>query len=619
MTVEKTELANNVLMITLSGRLDVGTTQIMRNEISSIPEKIERVILDIRDLSYISSAGLREVLICRKKYPGDRMKVINASSQVFEIFETTGFDSLVPVHKATKEATYVNLSFEKFLDKKVSESGEKIVLRDHERSYTYLDIEKGAQIIANDLHNIGVTKGSHVGICGANSARWIMTFFAVQKLEAMAMLINPAVRSEELIVITDIGDIRFLCCGDMAAVEDIEGAVASCPKVEKVYRFGSGYDVYERFGEYDAVSGLYKSALQPDDPALVIFTSGSTGRPKGVLLSSYNVLNAASANSKDQTLSETDRTCLILPLFHIFGLVAGLFASLIADATLVIPKDIRTDTLLSVISENRCTFFHSVPTMLIALMKNKNFDPLYLRTLRGTIISGAAATKAQIEMFQEALPNDNFFASYGLSEMAPVSITPYGDSHEHVTTTVGKPVNNIDIKIVDRATEKECEPGVSGEILVQGFNLMVGYYKVPLEDQAIDEEGWLHTGDIGFIDEDGYLHLSGRIKELIIRGGENIMPAEVENAISSLKTVHSVKVIGVPSEFFGEEVAACIIPEQGIEFDEEDMRQRLSEHLAKFKIPAYYVLYDEFPVLGTGKIDAVALKADALKRLGKDV
>ena len=347
----------------------------------------------------------------------------------------------------------------------------------------------------------------------------------------------------------------------------------------------------------------------------MIFTSGSTGVPKGVLLSAYNIINAAVSNCKDQTLVETDKTCMILPLFHIFGLVAGLFANAIAGSVVYIPKDIRTDTLLELMAKEKCTVFHSVPTMLIALLNNSKFDPAKFSSLRCTIISGAAATKSQIEMFQRKLPNDRFISSYGLSEMAPVSITPYGDTDEHVINTVGKPVDNISIKIWDLETKQDCPVGESGEILVQGFNLMIGYYKVPIEEQSIDEDGWLHTGDLGFLDEDGYLHLSGRLKELIIRGGENIMPLEVEAAISGFDIVDNVKVIGIPSEFFGEEVAACLKLKDRTQFDEEQFRNDLSQKLAKFKVPSSFFVYDEFPMLGSGKIDVPKLKEDVLKQL----
>ena len=208
--------------------------------------------------------------------------------------------------------------------------------------------------------------------------------------------------------------------------------------------------------------------------------------------------------------------------------------------------------------------------------------------------------------------------AYGLSEMAPVSVTLYDDTEEHILHTVGKQVENISIKIIDPGSGRECAPGEPGEILVQGFNLMTGYYKVPISDQAIDDKGYLHTGDMGFLDEDGYLTLSGRYKELIIRGGENIMPSEVEAAVSELDIIDNVKVIGVPSDFFGEEVCACIKLKQGASFDETAVKEELLKRIAKYKVPSHFVLYDEFPMLGSGKIDGVTLKADALKKLTKN-
>lgn len=334
-----------------------------------------------------------------------------------------------------------------------------------------------------------------------------------------------------------------------------------------------------------------------------------------MLLSSYNILNAAAGNCVDQTLTPEDRTCLILPMFHIFGLVAGLFANMMANATIFLPPDIRTGTLLELISSEKCTVFHSVPTMLIALMNNKDFQPEKLASLRCTIISGSAATVAQIEAFRKAMPENHFLASYGLSEMAPVSITNYNDTAEHVLHTVGRPVKNIEIRILNRETGGECAAGQEGEILVQGFNLMVGYYKVPMENQSIDENGWLHTGDLGCLDEDGYLCLSGRLKELIIRGGENIMPGEVEMAVSRLPYVNNVKVLGIPSEFFGEEVAACVILKEGASLDEKTAREELSASLARYKIPSVFFVFESFPMFSTGKIDGVSLKKMVLDRI----
>ena len=205
--------------------------------------------------------------------------------------------------------------------------------------------------------------------------------------------------------------------------------------------------------------------------------------------------------------------------------------------------------------------------------------------------------------------------AYGLSEMAPVSVTLYGDSMEHILHTVGKPVENIRIKIIDRETGRTLETGESGEILVQGFNLMTGYYKLPIDDQAIDDEGWLHTGDMGYLTEDGYLCLSGRYKELIIRGGENIMPAEVESAVTEIDDVVGAKVIGIPSDFFGEEVCACVTLREGSVFDEEKAKAFLADKLAKYKIPRYFLIFDVFPSLGSGKVDTVSLRQEALVRI----
>ena len=621
MIIERTQTENGITL-SISGRIDTTTSPELREEIAKVPDDTARLVLDFKDVAYISSAGLREILICRKRFPEDRMLVTNVSSEVNEIFEVTGFDSLIPLSLASGDvATYVNLSFASFLERKVQENGDKVtIVAAGGTGFTWNDIDIASQIIASDLSKAGVTKGTHVGICALNSINWVLTFYAVQKLGGIALLINPGQRAEEIARVAKIGGITHLCYGEMPEMKDEESFLAEirntpdCP-LKEYYSIRNDKDIRKRFEEYDAIADKFRQSIEADDPCAMIFTSGSTGVPKGVLLSAYNILNAASANYKDQTLNEDDKTCLILPLFHIFGLVAGLFANAMAGSVIYIPKDIRTDTLLELMAKEKCTIFHSVPTMLIALMNNKNFEPEKFSSLRCTIISGAAATQAQIEMFQKKLPNDHFLASYGLSEMAPVSITPYGDTDEHVLHTVGKPVANINIKIQNMETKEDCAVGESGEILVQGFNLMIGYYKVPLDQQSIDDEGWLHTGDIGCLDEEGYLRLSGRLKELIIRGGENIMPGEVEAAISELEIVDNVKVFGVPSEFFGEEVGACIKLKDGAAFDEESMKAELKKRLAKFKIPAYFVIYDEFPMLGTGKIDGVALKADAIRRI----
>ena len=616
-------ISENVVTLKVSGRLDTETSSQFREEMKQIPQNAEKLIFDFTNVNYVSSAGLRELLVCRKQYPGDRMTIINVQENVYEVFEMTGFDAIIPVEIAKDhDAAYMTLSFKSFLEKKVQTESGRVVVKTDTDSYTWSDIDKCSQLVADDLAKLGVKKGTHVGLISANSINWIITFFAIQKLGAMAMLFNFGLFPHETAKVASIADVTHLCYGEMPAAQDEEAFLnevknAEGSTVKFTYSIKKSIDLKQRYDEYESMKDKFGQTVDADTPCTVIFTSGSTGNPKGVVLSSYNILNAAVSSRKNQTLNSSDRNCLILPMFHIFGLVAGLFANFLADSLICLPKDIRTDTLLNLIEKERCTIFHSVPTMMIALVNNKSFDPSRCSTLRCTILSGAAATVSQIQMFREKLPNEHFISSYGLSEMAPVSASDYGDTDEHLLYTVGKPFPNIEIKIQDYVTKKECRLREQGEILVQGYNLMMGYYKLSPDDQSIDEDGWLHTGDLGYLTEEGYLCLSGRLKELIIRGGENIMPGEVESVISSLDGVNMVKVFGVPSDFFGEEVGACIKMQEGFAFDEEKIRSELSQKLAKFKIPAYFVEYKDFPLLGSGKIDTVTLKKDILSRLSK--
>ena len=621
MRIDRSDSADKITTIRAAGRLDTVTSPEFRAVVADVPQDVTRIVIDLADLDYISSAGLRELLICRKRFPDDRMLVENVRPEVLSVLETTGMDSILPIKTGSSDdRDYTGVSFAGFLEKKVKTSPDSVAVNYKDLPYTWADIDIGSDIMAQDLAALGVGKGTHVAVCGVNSINWIMMFFAIHKLGALAMLINPGQRAPEIARTAVIGDAVAVCCGDLAVSEDADLIMDECARipesrVSKYYYFGNSEDILGRAAKAGEIKKVVGIRTEADDPCVMIFTSGSTGRPKGVLLSSYNILNAAVNSSVDQHLTSDDRTCLILPLFHIFGLVAGLMANAIADSLICIPADIRTSTLLDVIESRQCTVFHSVPTMLIALMNNRDFAPERLSSIRCTIISACAATEAQIREFKRIMPENHFLSSYGLSEMAPVSITEYDDTEDHVLHTVGRPVKNIRIGIFDPVTGEECPTGIKGEIYVQGYNQMMGYYKISLEDQSIDEEGWLHTGDLGYLNEDGYLCLAGRIKELIIRAGENIMPVDVEKAVAESDCIESVKVVGVPSEFFGEEVCACIVLKEGAVFDEDTMRRELEPRIARYKIPSYFLIYDSLPVLGSGKTDTVSLRADAAKRV----
>ena len=616
MNVKVIDANPNATCIEVAGRIDSNNYNELQEIIDGLTLTKEELVFDFRDVSYISSAGLRVMLSACRKMKDAVVRVINVSELVADIFRTTGFDSLLHVEQGTEDAaTYISHSFKEILGMKNEKSGDVLFVSHGGNDYCWSDIEKCAQIVANDLFKAGVKKGSHVGICSANSANWIITFMAVQKLGAIACLLNFNYGAAEIADVSEVGDITHLCYGEIVGMEDTEAFLeeirnAENNQIEHFYNIQSSISFKDRLDEYEALRGMFDIKVEADDACVMIYTSGSTGKPKGVLLSAYNILNASAAMSNEIRINENDKLCLILPLFHILGMTAGLFCNALKNASIVIPENIRTGTILSVVEHSGCTLLHSVPTMMLAIMNNKDFDPEKVHTIRCTILAGAPATESQIMLMREKFRNTHFVCAYGLSEMAPVSMTKYEDTIEHITHTVGLPVSNIRINVVNTTTGEVCAAGEVGEIVIEGFNLMSCYYKAALDKQAIDDSGWLHTGDLGFLDENGYLHLTGRIKELIIRGGENIMPSEIEKAIALFPDVADVKVQGVPDDFFGETVGASIVMKDGKPLDEEALRTFLKQRLAKYKIPAYIFRYDAFPVLSNGKIDAVGLKKD---------
>lgn len=578
MTIEKWDDLKGGVTLCLGGRIDTNNSGQLRQAVADVPLSA-RLTLDFRNVPYISSSGLRELLVCRKRFPDEHLKLVNVAPEVMDIFETTGFSDMLPIETGGADlSTYISLSFKALLARRVGDMGDRTALKCARADYTWRDIDRASQIIANDLSAVEIGR-----VCA-------------------------------------IGDVDVLCCGEIPAMVnavDFYDAVRSAEgcRVREFYSIRNSVDYSRRFGECEALRGKFEQAVDADAPCVVIFTSGSTGRPKGVILSAYNLLNASAVQARMQRVTDADRNLVIVPLFHILGLAVCLLPCAMLGAALVIPDDIRTGTLIRVMAKERCTLMHSVPTMILALLNNPDFDPAAFSCLRCTCLAGASATEAQLRLFRQRLPNDHFVIAYGLSEMAPVSQTLYDDTDDHILRTVGKPVENIRIRIVDRETGLDCPIGAPGEIWVQGFNLMTGYYKLPLKDQAIDGESWLHTGDMGALDVEGYLTLLGRYKELIIRGGENIMPGEVEAAVAALPGVDEVKVVSVPSDFFGEEVAACVRLSEGAEWDEDAARGTLKATLAKYKLPRWFILCECFPTLANGKIDVAALKAEAIRRV----
>ncbi len=615
-------ISDRVAKVEVEGRLDVNSAPLFHENMAAIDlDLIDKVEMDLSGVGYVSSVGLREFIILKKKLGEKTLRLEKVNPLVDEIFRTTGFDTILDYSVFDPKTDYSHMSFKGFLAHKAKNGPDKEILYSEGASYNWQEIDKCSHIIANDLAKLGVGKGTHVAICGANSINWVLTFYAIQKLGAIAILANSSLSAPEIVKLSGIGDITVFCYGEILTMENekefLSEITGEGSLINTVYDIRKNISFKERLPEYDDIRNKFEGRVGTDDTALMIFTSGSTGIPKGVLLSAYNILNAACSNAESIRLTKDDRACLILPLFHVFGMVAGLFANAVSDASMMLPGKVKTAEIIRTIAENKCTVFHAVPTMLLSIINNPEFSPEKLASLRSTILSGAPVSEAQMRMLQELFPGNHFAASYGLSEMAPVSITDYEDSVRHITKTIGKPVSSVDIRIFDNESGKVCKPGTTGEIQVRGYNLMTCYYKADMDTQSIDGDGWLHTGDLGYLVDDGYLYFVGRSKELIIRGGENIVPNEIASAISQNEDIADVKVVGVPDEFWGEIVAAAVLMKEGKTFEEEEMRSELKQRLARFKMPAHFIVYDKFPMLANGKVDSVTLKNDVVCKCKK--
>lgn len=565
--------------------------------------------LDLENLEYMSSAGIRVLIALAKTYDED-FCVENVGPVVMEILESAGVTNIIPVYATTKmvETGKMNTntkkdSFRRYL----KENGNAPFIYWEDEPYTYTDVEKISQIIAADLCEQGVKRQSHVAICASDSLNLIASLFAVQKLGAVAAMINPSLTVEETVTLANEGDITHV----IYERDDLKEAFAD----RNVYYIGKDVDYRKRFFEYEVIANRFTEDYDPDEPCVMIFTSGSTGIPKAALHSFYSLKLGANSIAKALGMVKGDKVChTTLPFFHIGGLLLDLYPIALVGATLYFPQmepgsNIvkRMSCILNAVEKYGCTILSAIPTTLYSICGLEEFSKEKIKTVRAGAMGSMPITQPQMKLLRDNYGHMKQAVLYGMTELLPATIVSSDDTWEHLVFTVGKPVDGVDVKIVSPSGDV-CATGEAGEICMKADQAMACYYKMDVEKQPLDNSGYIRSGDLGFLDADGYLHLTGRIKDIIIRGGENIVPGEIEEAIASFEDVAYVYVCGVPDEMMGEKVASAIVMKNGCTLDAASMKNNLLSKIAKHKIPSYFLELDSFPLLPNGKTDKVKIK-----------
>ncbi|WP_079530019.1 AMP-binding protein [Halobacillus hunanensis] len=505
---------------------------------------------------------------------------------------------------------------------------------------TYREFNDMADNAAKGLMALGIEKGEHLAIWSDNKPEWLVTQFATGKMGAVLVTVNTNYRAQELEYLlkqsdattlilaeefkgTSYVDILKEICPELDS--SIKGDLQSdrLPYLKNIIVLGdkeypgcfSWQDIID-MGRSISSEQLdkRKESLSYKDVINMQYTSGTTGFPKGVMLSHYNIVNNGNQVADSMKLTENDRLCIPVPFFHCFGCVLGTMAAVSKGATMVILEQFNAEKVLKAVKEERCTGLHGVPTMFIAELNDPSFEKYQPDTLRTGIMAGSTCPMEVMKNVMNKMGAEEITIAYGQTESSPViTQTRTDDSVERKVGTVGRVHPNVEIKVVDPATGEEMEQGIPGELCTRGYLVMEGYYKnEEATAAAIDQDGWLHTGDIAVMDAEGYVQITGRMKDMIIRGGENIYPREIEEFLYQYPDVLDVQVIGVPDQKYGEEIMAFIITKDGAETSEQDIRTFCDGQISKHKIPKYIRFTDEYPMTASGKIQKFKLREDAL-------
>jgi fatty-acyl-CoA synthase len=512
-------------------------------------------------------------------------------------------------------------------DRTVQAFGDRDALVDRAAGlrWTYAELAAEVNALALGLLELGIGKGDRVGIWSPNCAEWTLTQYATAKIGAILVNINPAYRSHELEYVLNQAGIRVLVSAGKFKTSDYAGMITEvrprCQRLEHVVLIGGEtWNSLLENGKRADTSALERIELSADDPINIQYTSGTTGFPKGATLSHHNILNNGFFVGELCNYTEADRICIPVPFYHCFGMVMGNLAATSHGACMVIPApSFDPKATLAAVAEERCTSLYGVPTMFIAELAEPDFSSYDLSSLRTGIMAGSPCPVEVMKQVIDRMGMGEVSICYGMTETSPVSTqTRADDSIERRVSTVGRVGPHLEVKVVAPDTGLTVPRGEPGELCTRGYSVMLGYWEQPDKTaEAIDRARWMHTGDLAIMDDEGYLNITGRIKDMVIRGGENVYPREIEEFLYTHPDILDAQVIGVPDARYGEELMAWIRMREGTTpLTAEAVREFCSGKLAHYKIPRYVHVVDEFPMTVTGKVRKVEMRERAVTLLG---
>jgi fatty-acyl-CoA synthase len=508
---------------------------------------------------------------------------------------------------------------------------------------TYSEFRDLCNKVAKGFLAMGIKKGDHVAIWATNYPEWLLTMFATAKIGAVMVTVNTNYKIFELEYLLKQSDSTTLVMTDGFKDSDYVGIVnkmypelkdvepgkvniENLPFLKNIIHVGSKRqkgmfqweDLYKLAETVsDETLSEIQAGLDPHDVINMQYTSGTTGFPKGVMLTHYNIINDGRFIGDCMKFSTADKLCIPVPFFHCFGCVLAVLACVTHGTTMVPIEYFQPLPVMRALQQEKCTAVHGVPTMFIAMLEHPEFNNFDFSTMRTGIMAGSPCPVAIMQQVIDKMNMSEITIAYGLTEASPVCTqTRTDDSLERRVATIGRALPHIECKVVDPETGEEVPINTPGEFMARGFNIMKGYYKMPeATAQAITEDGWLHSGDLASVDENGYYKITGRIKDMIIRGGENIYPKEIEEFIYTHPSVSDVQVIGVPSVAYGEEIMAWVIIKEGCALTEDELKEFVRGNMARHKVPKYIKFVEGFPVTASGKIQKYKMREQAIEEL----